>query len=235
MTRAGSWTWPRPNRLTPEAAVASALQSNPCSQRVGMNGVGVNPVTNRIYVGTPVTNAVGVLHIPLKVETAAAPLGGSIAATRSRLFGPNGTDFVGPYRSGAPSSSPLSRVFTKGTASDPALACPSSRPRHSRQEVEIHVGLGGSSRAMGRRSSNDLSAASRPGVRLPPQMAHSAKARYCRRARRNEVGDVGERPSVRIVRCYTPRSDQQARDGGSAARSPGRRPSAGSVSRSRRP
>jgi hypothetical protein len=60
---------------------------------------------------------VAVIGIPFSLGSGTAQAGGTVSATWSSLFAPNGGDFVGLYTPGAPNSSPLTRVFTNGTGS----------------------------------------------------------------------------------------------------------------------
>jgi YVTN family beta-propeller protein len=84
---------------------------------VGPWGIGVNPASHRVYTANYYGDSVSVLHVPFALDAGTAPLGRSITATWSSLFGPNGADYIGLYEPSAPSTSPLSRVFTNGTAS----------------------------------------------------------------------------------------------------------------------
>jgi len=80
-------------------------------------GLAVNPVTNRVYVANILANNVTVIGVPLRVEPSKRSPGQNVTATWSSLVVLNSADFVGLFTPGAPNTSPLSRVFTNGTAS----------------------------------------------------------------------------------------------------------------------
>ena len=80
-------------------------------------GVAAIPSSNQIFVSSFNDKSVSVVGIPLSVGPGTAASGDTVTATWSSLFGPHGGDFVGLYDPAAPNASPLSRIFTNGTAS----------------------------------------------------------------------------------------------------------------------